>query len=298
MEMKKVLVLTSGKKSKLTAFRLSRRDLKIDLATASFFDIYFDSGSREVFVKGAGNIADFDVVYFRLVGKSLETAALVSEYAKKHRVKIVDEIYTKSQVFPVTQSKAQEMKALSDNHIAIPKTFFGSLTEIVKKSRESFGFPFVIKSTSGSRGREVYSPKDNNGLKTLLVSLSKEEKSGKKFFAQEFINCTRRIRVLVVGGKILGSISQLTKWRKRVSGYTPKEDEKKIEKYVCTSEVKSLALRAVKAVGLDIAGVDILIDDETGKNYVIEVNAAPSWKLVKKYSGVNVEYEILKYISK
>ena len=40
--MKRILILTSGKKTKLTPFKLSVRDLKIELTTASFDDIYFD----------------------------------------------------------------------------------------------------------------------------------------------------------------------------------------------------------------------------------------------------------------
>lgn len=296
--MKRILILTSGKKSKLTAFKLSKRGLNIDLATASFSDINFSSAGRDLFLKDGTKISDFDVIYFRLVGKSLETAALVSEYAKKKGLKIVDSIYQKSQVFPITQSKAQEMKALSDANLPVPKTFFGALPEIVKKSKLEFGFPFVIKSTSGSRGREVYSPKDAKELKSLLSILLKEGKAGKKFFAQEFINCTKRIRVLIVGGKILGLISQLTKWRKRVSGYKPQADEKKIERFTPSRDIERLAQEAFKAVGIDIAGVDILVDEKSGKNFVIEVNAAPSWKLIKKYCKVNVEHEILKFLQR
>ena len=301
---KTILILTSGKKTKLTPFKLSIRDLNIDLTTASFSDIYFDSGSSEMNIRGGANLAGFDVIYFRLVGKSLETAALVAGYAKKNRVQIMDKIYANSQIFPITQSKAQEMKALADAGVSIPKTLFGSLLEITKKAQVELGFPFVIKSTSGKKGREVYCPEDSKALKALIAQLLVEEKAGKSFFAQEFVNCTKRIRVLVVGGRIIGSISQLTKWRKRVSGYTPQEDEVKIQKFAPNSEIEKLALAAVSAVGIDIAGVDILIDETSGKNYVmnrnfvIEVNAAPSWKLIKKYCGVNVEYEILKYISR
>lgn len=296
--MVKILILTSGKKRKLTSFKLSKRGLDINITTASFSDIYFDSQSSDIMLKGGSNLSSFDVIYFRLVGKSLETAALIAEYAKKNGVQIVDKIYTNSQVFPITQSKAQEMKALADSNISIPKTIFGSLAGIIKKAPLEFGFPFVIKSTSGKKGREVYAPKDRKSLNDLTAQLLPQEKSGKSFFAQEFVNCTKRVRVLVVGGRIIGSISQLTKWRKRVSGYIPDENEVKIEKFILNSQIEKLALSAVKAVGIDIAGVDVLIDDKTQRYYVIEVNAAPSWKLIKKYCGINVEYEILKYLSK
>ena len=295
--MKKVLILTSGKKKKLTSFKLSKRDLAIDLTTASFDDIYSDSETHELLIKKGLAVSNFDVIYFRLVGKSLEKALLVASFAKKNRIQIVDKVYKNSRISAITQNKIMEMKALENAGLPIPKTFFGSLNQIAKKCTKLFGFPFVIKSSTGSRGREVYSPKDAGDLKSLLTILSCEEKLGKRFFAQEFIPTTKRIRILIVGSKTIGSISQLTKWRKRVSGYMPKEDEKKIEKYIPDSKMESLAKSAVRAVGIDVAGVDILVDGKTGKSLVIEVNAAPSWKLIKKYCKVNVEYEILKFVS-
>jgi len=296
--MKKILILTSGKKKKLTSFKLSLRDLPVDLTTASFNDIYPDVVNHDLLLKKGPSISKFDIIYFRLVGKSLKTAILVADYANKKRIQIVDKVYSNVRVLPITQNKIEEMMSLKNFGIAIPKTIFGSLDQITKNGPKIFGFPFVIKSSTGSRGREVYSPNNIKDLKNLVVSLSEEEKAGKKFFAQEFIPTTRRIRILIVGKKAIGSIAQLTKWRKKVTGYMPQEDEKKIYKYSPTVEMENLALSSVKAVGIDIAGVDILIDEKTGETYVIEVNAAPSWKLIKKYCRVNVEYEILKFVSK
>jgi len=62
------------------------------------------------------------------------------------------------------------------------------------------------------------------------------------------------------------------------------------------NEYIKLALNAVKAVNLDIAGVDILAKDDGGEPLIIEVNAAPAWQLVKNDCGVDVESEILKFL--
>lgn len=286
-----MLILTSGYVKKLDAFR------QANISLASLDEINFSSNSKAVFV-GKTDLSEFDLIYFRLVGKSLEIASVVADYAKEKRVKLVDKVYESSHVFPITQSKAMEMKALSDNGISIPETFFGSLKLIQKKAEKMFGFPFVIKATTGSRGREVYSPKTYQELDKLLIELEMQEKQGKKFFAQEFIPTTKRIRVLVVGGKVIGSISQLTKWRKRIGGYKPVEDEVRIEKYEPSKSVAKLAIDATNAVDLDICGVDILQDEVTNKAYVIETNAAPSWNLINKYCDVSVEEEIVKFLKK
>jgi len=295
---RKILILTSGSKRKLVPFKLAGNKKNTPLVTASFGDVVYESTDTGLYLKSGEDIADFSLIYFRLVGKELETASLVADYAKKNSVKIVDKIYTNSQVFPVTQSKAQEMKDLSDNGVQIPKTFFGSLREIAKKSPKIFGFPFVIKSTSGKKGKEVYLPKSKEDLENLIRVLIDEEKSGKKFFSQEFVGAVKRIRVMVIGGKVMGAVTQLTRWRKKVTSYKPHADEVKIEQFRPDRGIEKLAIVATNAVGLDISGVDILKDEVTGKLYVIEVNAAPSWKLVKKYCKVNVEDEIIKYLQR
>jgi glutathione synthase/RimK-type ligase-like ATP-grasp enzyme len=57
-----------------------------------------------------------------------------------------------------------------------------------------------------------------------------------------------------------------------------------------------LAIQATDAAGLDISGVDILRIDGTGELLIIEANAAPSWRLVEKYTGKNMAEEILKWL--
>lgn len=184
------------------------------------------------------------------------------------------------------------MAALIDKGLPLPKTFLGSVDAIVSKAPSVFGFPFVIKSTSGRKAREAWAPKDKEDLALLRVELKKLEKEGKKFFAQEFVYSTQRERAFVVGGKVAAMITRPTKWRKRI------RDEEGVKKALnpIPADLADLALRAAKAVSLDIAGVDLMKDEKSGKVFVIEVNAAPAWNLIKKDTGMNVEEEILKFL--
>jgi len=60
--------------------------------------------------------------------------------------------------------------------------------------------------------------------------------------------------------------------------------------------VEELALRAVEALGLIYAGVDIL---ETGNGPVLlEVNASPSWQGLQEASGVDVADRIVRHVVK
>ena len=122
-----------------------------------------------------------------------------------------------------------------------------------------------------------------------LERLKKEQfKLGKFYFAQEFIPNAKRARLLVIGDRVVGGILRQTKWNK---------DETKVTLNPVPEDMAKLAIQATNAVGLEICGVDLLVDEDK-KLYVIEANAAPSWKLINKYCSVSVENEIIKYLQK
>lgn len=259
-----ILILTSGKVSKLDTFSDT-------VDKASFDDVWFDSESKDLKLKSK-NLNNYKVIYFRMVGKSLEIATLVSDFARKNNIKIVDKVYADSILMPSSLGKAVEIKKLIEANVPIPKTVFGKFDEL--------SFPYVVKSTTGQKAREVW-----------LISSEKDyypKEKNKIYFAQEFIPNAHRIRLLVIGNKVIGAIKRQTKWNK---------DETKETLNPIPKDMEKLTLLATHAVDLDICGVDLLID-KNNKLYVIEANAAPSWKLINKYCGLSVEDEIIKYLQK
>lgn len=267
--MKKILILTSGNVSKIVDFK------REGVTLASFKDISYTSDDNILKLRTGEDLKEFSVIYFRMVGKSLEVASLVASYALENSIKIVDEMYETSHLLPISLGKSLEMKKLSESSIKIPKTVFGDF--------DSMEFPYIVKSTSGQKAREVWLVKDQEELNTLK---SKFEK-GKFYFAQDIVPNARRIRVLVVGGKAIGAIIRETKWNK---------DETKETLHDIPADISNLAIESAKSVKLDVCGVDILVNSKTDEKFVIEVNAAPSWKLINKYCGVSVEDEIIKYL--
>ena len=58
---------------------------------------------------------------------------------------------------------------------------------------------------------------------------------------------------------------------------------------------KELAEKAAQITKTEIAGVDIIINKETGELYILEVNPAPQFEGLEKYTGVNVAVTIIEY---
>ncbi len=291
----KILIFVGGPVAKLEPFKEVAGELNVDLTVASFSDISYKSGEDNYTLSvGEQDIADFDVIYFRMVGRRLEDATLVANYAKKHGIKVFDRLYQDSLLVPSSISKALETAKMIEAGVPMPKTIFGSLKYLRHKAPELFGFPFVLKSTTGKKAREVWAPSSEEELSELLVKLREMEKSGVRFFAQAFTQASQRYRVFVLGGQVVAALTQPTKWRKRFSDKL--EGEKGVVE--ADSQMTELALAAANAVDLDISGVDILKIDNSGELVVIEANAAPSWNLVKKYTDINVEREILLWLAK
>ncbi|MEK7473083.1 MAG: ATP-grasp domain-containing protein [Patescibacteria group bacterium] len=267
---KKILILTSGNVSKLDGFK-DREDITL----GSFSDINYSSDSSDLKFK-TYSLKHFAVIYFRMVGKSLEIATLVADYARQNRIQIIDKMYETAHLLPISLGKSIEMRMLYEAGINIPRTVFGG-------DFSSMTFPYIVKSTSGQKSREVWLVKNAEELEILRAKLD----SHKLYFAQELIPNAKRIRVLIVGNRAIGAIVRQSKWNK---------DQTKETLMPVPGDVANLATSAAKAVNLDISGVDILINNKTNEKYVIEANAAPAWKLINKYCGVIVEDEIIKYI--
>ncbi len=272
-----ILILTSGNVSKIEEFK------SFDGVTVgSFLDINYTSDSDDLNFKET-SLTKFDLIYFRMVGKSLEIATLVANFAIKNNIKLVDELYSNTNLMPMTLAKSIEMRKLQEAGIRIPKTVFpaggGAGGDFSKLE-----FPFIVKSTSGQKAREVWLVNNQEELDKLKAE--KYEK-GKFYFAQALVPNAERVRVLVVGDKAIGAIKRHTKWNKS----HVKETLNPIP-----AEIEKLAVDSAKAVGLNISGIDILVNSETNEMFIIEANAAPAWKLINKYCNVSVENEIIKYL--
>jgi glutathione synthase/RimK-type ligase-like ATP-grasp enzyme len=175
----------------------------------------------------------------------------------------------------------------------VPRTFFSKLKKIKEKGPQIFGFPFVIKGTTGKQGHAVWSPRNEKELTELVDQLAKLERGGKRFIAQEFIKASQRNRVLVVGDKAIAAITRPTRWRRR---FTQKERARSALMPIPPEDAE-LAVKAAKSLDIEIGGVDIIHEDDSHQPYVLEVNSAPRWEAIRADTGVNPEHEIVKFLA-
>ncbi|ANP56771.1 RimK family alpha-L-glutamate ligase [Streptomyces griseochromogenes] len=133
--------------------------------------------------------------------------------------------------------------------------------------------PCVVKSVNGAKGGQVFLAPDAHLLREVAGSLTQEA----PFLFQEHVANShgRALRVVVVDGEPVDAVLHASR-----NGVLAANIAKGGSATRCAGrhpQAEELAARAVRALGLDIAGVDLLF--ASGDTYAIcEVNAVPGWR--------------------
>lgn len=195
-----------------------------------------------------------------------------------------------------SRDKLRATQLLARAGIGIPKTIFSrgrlSPEEIDNLVEELGGPPIVIKLARGTHGRGVVLAETRKAARSVLQGFYIMEEEGTNILLQEYIEEAEGadIRAFVVNGKVIASML-----RQGVEG----EFRSNIHQggtgspIKLTEEERKLAVRAAKAMGLNISGVD-LVRSKRGP-LVLEVNPSPGFA-IEDVTNKNVAEPIIDYV--
>ena len=190
-----------------------------------------------------------------------------------------------------SRDKLRAYQVLAKAGVGIPKTVFAresaSFDDIVSLAG---GTPLIIKVARGTHGNGVVLAETPKAAKAVMQAFYVE---GVNFLVQEFVkeSAGTDIRALVVGGRVVASVK-----RQSLDGDFRSNTHQGGEGVAVklTDEERKTALKAAKAMGLAICGVDMM-RSERGP-LVLEVNSSASIKTPELITGRNVAEKIIEYI--
>ncbi len=292
---KQVLILSSA--SSLTNQKLNDSfvdGLNIQLADtatvtwAHYDDIGFSfiNNTISVFwVKTGEPLQIYDFVYIKSYYRYMESALTIVEFCIQSDTRFVcSELET-----AVSFSKLSQYARLCHAGLPIPPTLFiprSILSHSYEKIATSLGVPFILKAVDAKGGDANFLIADNNAFTDALKQYPDVE-----FVSQTFIPNASDLRVLVLGDTI-----ELVIQRSRTDDTTHLNNTSQggsaqllsVEKL--DAQTATIVLTAAKLLNREIAGVDIMFASDTGKPYILEVNASP-----QVASGAFVEEKVEKY---
>lgn len=202
-------------------------------------------------------------------------------------------VINRFEVGQVCGNKLTTSIRLAENKIPTPKTQFAFSAESGLETIKNSGFPVVLKPVVGSWGRGIYPLRDLETA-SMIIEMREEDDSplSRIYYIQEMVDRpSRDIRCIVIGDQVLTAIyrySSQSEWRTNVALGG------KVELAPITKEMEDLALRAAKAVGGGILGVDMMEDKNRGL-VVHEVNNTVEFRGAASVSKADIPNQMIDY---
>ena len=153
------------------------------------------------------------------------------------------------------------------------------------------GWPLVIKENKGSFGAQVYLAHNKDEAAKILAHIGEHDCLFQRFIRD---SSGKDLRVTVVGGKAICAMERHSaskqEFRSNI-GAGGTADARSISPLE-----EKLAVDAANALGLDFAGVDILIGKDETERYVCEVNSNPQLQSTIDTCGINPATNIMWHI--
>jgi len=241
-------------------------------------DVYFDA------FHGSSSFRETNVVIPR-IGRSLTDFGIL---LLNHLALMGVPTTLSATGLATARNKFTTMQRLKAAGLRIPESFLVASKIKAGDVIERTPPPLILKLLSGTQGVGVMKVEKASDVGPIIDTLVELKQL---ILIQAYVpNPGEDIRMLVVGDQVVGAMVRKAgpaEWRSNIhlgGRGIP---------YRSTDAEGEMAVRAAKAVGLEIAGVDMIMAKDGP--YLIEVNASPGFKGLMKATDADVPGKIIEY---
>jgi RimK family alpha-L-glutamate ligase len=287
-----IIIITKQNESDYETARLlesfTNKNIPTRVCHPDDFDIIVDRDIRKGIKYKGEDIELPQLVLVRLGAGILPFQLAVLRHFEQAGVIVVNS----GESIATAKDKMRTSQLLSRAGIPIPNTMMVRFPIQEKLITDNIGYPCVIKVVTGSYGAGVYLCEKKRDYKKI-VEFVESLGSKKTLLVQEYLGDQpgEDLRVLVIGGKVLGAMKRSAPdgdFRANITNGGTGEN------FPVTEEIDYIARETASALGLTIAGVDLLFDKRGFR--VCEANSNPGFSGFEKYCGIDVADAITEYI--
>lgn len=255
----------------------------------NFLRCYMNITSGEPHVAYVGEHLDFDAVIPR-VGSSYTFygTAIVRQFELMGVYSV-----NGSAAMARARDKLWSTQLLAMAGVGIPETGFAhSVADIEGLITEAPGPPLVVKLLQGAQGLGVVLAETRQAAHSVIGALRQLDAN---ILIQEFIGeaAGADVRAFVIGGEVVAAMRR----QGAADDFRSNLHRGGSANALVLSDVeREAAITATAAIGLNIAGVDILQSDRGP--LVLEVNASPGLEGIEGTTGVDVAGAIIEFIER
>ncbi len=200
---------------------------------------------------------------------------------------------TESQSLVRSRDKLRSLQVLSRARLGLPKTVFTNYSKDVSEAIAHVGgAPLIIKLLEGTQGLGVVLAETNNAAESVIEAFNGLQA---RVIIQEFIKEAggADIRAFVVDGHVVGAMKRQGKEGEFRSNLHRGGSASVIQ---LSDDEENAALKAAKAMGLAVAGVDML--QSARGPLILEVNSSPGLEGIEEATGKDIAKTIIRFIER
>ena len=193
--------------------------------------------------------------------------------------------------FTIAHDKLLTQLMMQQHCVPMPKTYISSTIDSARELLSSLNYPIIMKFPQGTQGKGVMFADSFSSASSILDALSALKQS---FIIQEYVDTgATDVRAFVIGDKVVASMMRRGSGEEVRSNIHTGGTGEPVE---LDEHTKQIAIKAAKAIGAEICGVDIL--QGFRGPLVIEANISPGLQGITKATKVDVADKIAKYLFK
>jgi [lysine-biosynthesis-protein LysW]--L-2-aminoadipate ligase len=195
-------------------------------------------------------------------------------------------------VATITGNKLFAHMELEKAGVKTPKAISAFSEDAAVSALEEFGYPAVIKPTVGSWGRMIGLLRDKDAARAVIEDREHMFPIYHIYYFEEFVERPPRdIRAIVVGDRVVAAIYRYSgdgEWKTNMALGG------RAETCPVTGELEEICMKATKALGGQIVGVDLMESKKDGL-MVHEVNNTTEFKNTVRVTGVDIPGMMIDY---